>query len=179
MNILFLDRDGVLNRRLPGAYVSAWAQWEWLPGTLEALAILNRSFDRIFIITNQQGIGKGVMTTAQLTAIHKFMLFDIQKHGGQIDAIYFCPNLAADDSPCRKPKPGMIEQAKKDFPEIIGANYSLVGDSFSDLKLGIDQQMATYWIDTKEEDRSKILSQDWPLAGRFESLLAWCNHAKM
>ena len=67
---LFLDRDGVINRRLPGAYVQHWDQFEFLPGVLPALSILANYFAHLIIVTNQQGIGKGLMTESDLQKIH-------------------------------------------------------------------------------------------------------------
>ena len=86
-------------------------------GVPAAIASLNPLFGRIVITTNQKGIGKGLMTAEDLQNIHHPMLQSIEKAGGKIDQIYYCPDLA-DDSPNRKPQPGMAFQAKADYPEI-------------------------------------------------------------
>ena len=92
MNALFLDRDGTLNERLPGAYVRTWEEFRFLPGVLDALRILSGHFERIVVVTNQQGIGKEVMTVEELEAVHARMLQEIAHAGGRIDG----PGGAAD-----------------------------------------------------------------------------------
>ena len=115
---LFLDRDGVLNRQLPGAYVRIPEELELLPGVTEAMAFFNRSFGHILIATNQQGIGKGLMTERDLHLVHFHLWQKVVGSGGRIDEFYFCPGLAEDDPPCRKPNTGMAHEAKRDYPDI-------------------------------------------------------------
>ena len=176
---LFLDRDGVINRRLPGAYVRSWETFTFLPGVPAAIAALSARFIRIFVITNQQGIGKGVMTEADLAAVHARMLEEIVAAGGRIDGIYYCPHLAGTGCNCRKPRPGLARQAKADFPEVDFRRSVLVGDSLSDLQLGQLLGMTTIWIDTKAEDREMIealiASGDLRIDGRFPSLAEWAG----
>lgn len=153
---LFLDRDGVINRRLPGAYVRRWEEFEFLPGVPAAVARLSARFDRIFVITNQQGVGKGVMTEAEVEEVHARMREAIETAGGRLDGIYCCPHLAADQCPCRKPRPGLALQARADFPEVRFDRSLLAGDSLSDLQLGDQLGMANIWVDTKKDDRAAI-----------------------
>jgi len=138
---LFLDRDGVINKKLPDDYVKCWDEFEFLPGVLEALAVLRKYFGRIVIVSNQQGIGKGIMTEPDLKAIHHQMLREIEQNGGLIDAIYFCPDLENNRSRDRKPESGMAMQAQQDFPDIEFKNSVMVGDALSDMdfagKLGM------------------------------------------
>ena len=129
---LFLDRDGILNKHLPGDYVRSWDMWEWLPGVLEMMPKLAKRYKRIFIVSNQQGVGKGLMTQADLDHIHAHMLADIEAAGGRIDKVYTCTELASSHSPNRKPAPGMGLQAKRDFPEVDFHRSVMVGDSESD-----------------------------------------------
>ena len=129
---LFLDRDGILNKHLPGDYVRNWSMWEWLPGVLDAMPVLAERYRRIFIVTNQQGVGKGLMTEADLEDVHRHMLADITAAGGRIDRVYTCTELAAAHSPNRKPEPGMGLQAQRDFPEVDFQRSVMVGDSESD-----------------------------------------------
>lgn len=133
---LFLDRDGVINRRIVDGYVTRWNEFEFLPGVLEGLAILASHFRHLFIVTNQQGIGKGLMTEGMLAEVHHKMLEQIITNGGRIDKIYHCPALEADQSPNRKPAPGMAYQAKQDFPEIRFEKSLMVGDSPGDIEFG-------------------------------------------
>ena len=129
---LFLDRDGILNKHLPGDYVRNWSMWEWLPGILEAMPVLAKRFKRIFIVTNQQGVGKGLMTEADLEDVHRHMLADIEAAGGRIDRVYVCTALESEKSPNRKPEIGMALQAQHDFPEVDFHRSVMVGDSKSD-----------------------------------------------
>lgn len=129
---LFLDRDGILNKHLPGDYVRNWNMWEWLPGVLERMPILAKTYKRIFIVTNQQGVGKGLMTQADLDDVHRHMLSDIEAAGGRIDRVYVCTDLESAHSPYRKPEIGMALQAQRDFPEVDFHRSVMVGDSKSD-----------------------------------------------
>jgi D-glycero-D-manno-heptose 1,7-bisphosphate phosphatase len=145
---LFLDRDGVINKRPPGDYIKKWAEFEFLPGVREALKILAGKFDRIIVITNQQGIGKGLMTKEDLENIHANMKAAIAENGGRIDAVYYCPDLATDAYNCRKPSTFMAEQAKKDFPEIDFPKSMMVGDTLSDMEFGRNAGMKTVFINS-------------------------------
>jgi D-glycero-D-manno-heptose 1,7-bisphosphate phosphatase len=167
---LFLDRDGVLNKRLPGAYVRTKEEFSFLPGVLKALAYMARKFGRIFIVTNQQGVGKNLMTRQELDVLHSWMLEEIQQTGGRIDQIYACTEHARQPGNCRKPNPDMGHWAQRDFPE-VDFNYALmVGDSFSDIQFGKGLGMKTVWVDTKEEDRGKLHSTSSLFDWRCQSL---------
>lgn len=129
---LFLDRDGVINKLRPNDYVKCWEEFEFLPGILDALAQWNRHFKHIFIVTNQRGVGKGVMTEADLKQIHERMIREIEFHGGRIDRIYYC--TALEDEACnRKPNIGMALQAQEEFPDIDFNKALMIGDSESDM----------------------------------------------
>ena len=139
---LFLDRDGVINKKLDG-YVTKPQNFQFLPGTLEAISKLTIIFEKIIIVTNQQGIGKGLMTHDDLHSIHSHMLRNIELAEGKIDNVYYCPHLAVEDPPCRKPNPGMAIQAKKDYPLIDFKRSVMVGDSESDILFGTQLGMTT------------------------------------
>tara|TARA_B100000965_G_C19490180_1_gene712638 strand:+ start:75 stop:575 length:501 start_codon:yes stop_codon:yes gene_type:complete len=144
---LFLDRDGVINNKIEGAYVRSFSEFKFIEGALHAVSKLSNVFNRIIIVTNQQGIGKGLMSEADLQNLHSQMLENIFKYGGKIDRIYHCPHLEEADCQCRKPRGGMIQQAVIDFPEIIIENSFLVGDSHSDIQAGESMGLRTAKVD--------------------------------
>jgi len=128
---LFLDRDGVLNRHLPGDYVRTPQMWEWMPGILQALVQWSRKFKHIVLVTNQRGVGKGLMTDAQLAQVHALMMKDILEAGGRLDLILTCTAVSEED-PRRKPNPGMFYEACNLFPDIDAKSSVMLGDSESD-----------------------------------------------
>ena len=148
---LFLDRDGVINRRIRNGYVRDWEEFHFLSGVLQAMALLNSRFQRIFVVTNQQGIGKGLMTESDLAHIHNRMYESIRESGGRIDAIYHCPSLANQDDLFRKPAPGMALKARSDFPEVDFSRSIMVGDTPSDMEFGHRLGMKPVWIDSEEK----------------------------
>jgi len=154
---LFLDRDGVINKHLPGDYVKNVGEFEFLPGVLEAIVTFNQYFSRIVIVTNQQGIGKKWFTEHDLEIVHQFMITSIKEAGGAIDAIYFCPALEIENPVCRKPNVGMGLQAKHDFPEIDFHQSVMIGDSMSDMQFGRNLGMFTIWISS---DTNKKFNPD-------------------
>jgi len=149
---LFLDRDGVINRRIPDDYVKKPADFEFLPGVTEALARFAAMFRYIVIVTNQQGIGRGLMTVNELEQVHSKMLADIADAGGRIDKIYFSPDLKDSRSFTRKPAVGMGLKARK---ELVGLRFResiMAGDTASDMLSGKRLGMTTVLIsqDTSE-----------------------------
>ena len=140
---LFLDRDGVINKKLDGKYVCDFSEFEFMPGALSAISKLSNLFSRIIIITNQQGISKGIMSTKDLTTLHTQMKKRIEDAGGRIDKIYYCPHLEEINCLCRKPKPGMIKQALINFPQIKIEKTYLIGDSDSDIEAGRKMNLNT------------------------------------
>jgi histidinol-phosphate phosphatase family protein len=157
--VLFLDRDGVISRRVPDGYVTRWEEFQFLDGVLEAIAILGKAFGRIFIVSNQQGIGKGLMSPESLEMIDQKMKEEIKQAGGRIDASYYSPFLASESHPDRKPGTGMGLKAKTDFPEIDFSRSVMVGDSLSDMEFGRKLGMVTVMIG--EVDHPDIISADF------------------
>jgi D-glycero-D-manno-heptose 1,7-bisphosphate phosphatase len=129
---LFLDRDGVINQLHPHDYIKKWEEFEFLPGVFDAFAKWNACMKHIIIVTNQRGIGKGVMSEDELISIHHKMIKEIRDSGGRVDAIYYCTALSNLD-PNRKPNTGMGIQAKNDFPDINFSKSLMIGDSQSDM----------------------------------------------
>ncbi len=133
---LFLDRDGVISRRLPGDYVRSWEEFRFIEGVLEAMTVFDKVFGRVIIVSNQQGVGKGIMKPENLHMIDARMKDEIRRSGGRIDASYYCTHLAAENHPDRKPGTGMAIKAKAAFPEIDFSKSVMVGDSPSDMEFG-------------------------------------------
>jgi histidinol-phosphate phosphatase family protein len=128
---LFLDRDGVINVWLPGDYVKNWQEFRFNQGFLDFIGRYSASFRHIFIVTNQRGVGKGLMTMEQLEDIHSRMLKAIADAGGRIDRIYLCTSVE-DSDPMRKPNTGMAQQAMKEYPDISMERSLMIGDQPSD-----------------------------------------------
>lgn len=143
---LFLDRDGVINKRLHGDYVKNVSEFEFLPGVLDALKTFSEIFGKIIVVTNQQGIGKGIYTEQQLHEVHAHMQHEVHAAGARMDAVFFAPNLASENSPLRKPGIGMALQAKAQFPEIDFSRSLMIGDSVSDLEFGRTAGMFTMFV---------------------------------
>jgi len=113
---VILDRDGVLNQRPPRAqYVRSWDEWRWLPGAREALRLFTQAGYRVILVSNQAGIARGAMTEHDLAAIHERMQTEVRDAGGEINAIYHCPHGWDSPCECRKPRPGLLYQAQRDF----------------------------------------------------------------
>lgn len=136
---MFLDRDGVINRKPPeGKYIAQWSDVEFLPGAEAAIAALNRSGRRVIVVSNQRGVALGYYTGADVDAIHSRMQEHLARHGARVDAFYYCPH-DRDECECRKPGTGMFLQAFRDLAsgESTGAsaaNSVMIGDSLSDIE---------------------------------------------
>jgi D-glycero-D-manno-heptose 1,7-bisphosphate phosphatase len=147
LHTVFLDRDGVLNQKLPeGRYVSSPDEFQPLPGVHEAIGRLNRAGMRVFVVSNQRGIALGLYTAADVLDIHALFQSELCTHNAHVDAFYFCPHDKA-DCDCRKPLPGLFHQAKVDFPDIDSASSAIIGDSWSDIEFGRRLGMLTIFID--------------------------------
>lgn len=130
---LLLDRDGVINRLRPNDYVKQWSEFEFLPNVKETLAAWAQAVKYIFVVTNQRGVSKGLMTEDDLNAIHHQMCQEIELVGGRIDHIYYCTSLTEED-PRRKPGIGMFLDILRDHPDINPITTLMIGDSDSDMQ---------------------------------------------
>ena len=148
---LFLDRDGVVNCEKKDDYILNWAEFVFCEGVLESMKILADSFGKIIMVTNQRGVGKGLMTLADLDNIHEQMIKTVQAEKGRIDRIYYCTSLN-DDDPFRKPNPGMAIQAKKDFPDLDLSRSLVIGNNISDMEFGRNAGMNTVFVKTTQPD---------------------------
>ena len=147
---LFLDRDGVINVRIIDGYVTKIEEFEFLPNVIDAFKIYNEKLKRIIVVTNQQGVGKGIMTSDDVDSVHEYMIQEIERQGGRIDKIYFCPQLKTYANNYRKPSPKMAYFAKDDFPEIDLSKSIMVGDMNSDIEFGKNAGMKTVFIGDNE-----------------------------
>lgn len=133
---VFLDRDGVINRKAPeGEYVTRWEDFKLLPGVVEAISQLNRVGAYVVVITNQRCVAKGLMTIAQLEAMHQRMTEFLAERGARIDAIYYCPHELEPICRCRKPAPGLFVDAARDYGIELPASW-MIGDSDIDIEAG-------------------------------------------
>lgn len=164
---LFLDRDGVINERIEGGYVQSFEEFKFIDGAISAIKALNAIFYPIVVVTNQQGIGKGLMSINDLEQLHLQMSSVLEAEGAIIHEYYFCPHLAKAHCLCRKPETGMLNQATIDFPFIRKNRCWMVGDSPSDI-----QAAENFGINTV-----RIADVEDPLASlTFQSLGQFADH---
>lgn len=166
---LFLDRDGVINTELPADYVKSWDEFRFEVNALEALVILRDYFGKMIIVTNQRGVGAGLMTQEDLDAIHGKMLEIMKSYGIQIDAIYAVTDVDR-GSIRRKPYPYMGHCAKQDFPDIDFSKSLIAGNSFSDMEFGHALGIKTAYIDEKRKyiSESKVPFADFKTDSLYE-----------
>jgi len=132
---VFLDRDGLINRRAaPHDYIKAPEAFQLLPGVPEAIRALNQAGYLILVVTNQRGVARGMMTMDDVNNIHQYMREELSKHGAHIDGIYVCPHDYG-QCRCRKPDIGLFLQTEADF-EIIKSASWMIGDSGNDVEAG-------------------------------------------
>ena len=143
---LFLDRDGVINHETVGNYITSVKDFKFIEKSEDSIAYLTSFFNKTIIVTNQQGIGKKLMSEADLKAIHSHMTNCIENKGGKIDAIYHSPFLTAEKNPIQKPGVGMGLKAKEKFPEIDFKKSIMIGNSERDLIFGRSLNMKTIFI---------------------------------
>jgi D-glycero-D-manno-heptose 1,7-bisphosphate phosphatase len=151
IQIVFLDRDGVINRKAPeGDYVAHWRDFHFLAGAEAAIAALNRSGRRVIVATNQRGVALGRYTSADVEALHAQLLKHLEAHGARIDAFYYCPH-DKNQCECRKPKTGLFEQAFRDSPEASPSTSLIIGDSLSDIEAARKLDVRSIFIEGDPE----------------------------
>ena len=134
--VVFLDRDGTINRDSPG-YIKGREEFEFLPGSLEAIQALTVNGFTIIVITNQSAIPRQLISRAELEHIHGMLLQTVRSNGGEIKDIFYCPHMPEDACDCRKPEPGMLLNARRKY-SIDLADAVMVGDSYRDIGCGIN-----------------------------------------
>ncbi len=134
MKLVILDRDGVINQD-SAAYIKSPQEWKPIPGSLEAIALLNQAGYRVVVATNQSGIGRGLFDMATLNAIHDKMHQALAVVGGRIDGMFYCPHTQDAACSCRKPSPGLLEEISRRLGVEL-AGVPMIGDSLRDLQAG-------------------------------------------
>jgi D-glycero-D-manno-heptose 1,7-bisphosphate phosphatase len=133
---VFLDRDGVINRKPPeGQYVTRWEDVELLPGVAEGIALLNRAGFRVIVVTNQRCVAKGLITAIDLEELHRKMSEVLERSGATVHAFYYCPHDIDAGCGCRKPAPGMLLDAARSAAIDLRTSW-MIGDSDSDVEAG-------------------------------------------
>jgi len=133
--LVILDRDGVINQD-SAEYIKSPEEWIAIPGSLEAIAALNKAGYKVVIATNQSGLGRGYFSHATLEAMHQKMTQELHEVGGRIDGIFICPHRPEQDCECRKPEPGLLLDIQKGF-EISLEDAVLIGDAERDIKAAL------------------------------------------
>jgi D-glycero-D-manno-heptose 1,7-bisphosphate phosphatase len=172
---LFLDRDGVINRKLDQDYVKTLGEFEILDGVIEGLQICRNLFKRIIIVTNQRGVSLGLMNELDLQLIHEEMTKVFSVNGIKIDAIFYCDGINL-NSDCRKPNPGMGLLAKQKFPDIDFKKSIMVGDSISDIEFGSNLNMVTVLLKSQSFGVDKKIAEHPNY--NFESLFDFSLRSK-
>ncbi|HXB08369.1 MAG TPA: HAD-IIIA family hydrolase [Puia sp.] len=149
---LFLDRDGVLNVEKEDSYIFHYGEFSFYAGVKEALRRCAAVFGPIVIVTNQRGVGKGLMTAADLEDIHQKMVAEIVLAGGRISGIYYADSLD-NAHPLRKPQPGMAHAAQRDLPGIDFSRSVMVGNNLSDMEFGRNAGMYTVFLTTTSPEQ--------------------------
>jgi D-glycero-D-manno-heptose 1,7-bisphosphate phosphatase len=163
---VFLDRDGVINRKAPeGRYIAAWGDFHILPGAASAIAALNRAGIRVIVVSNQRGIALGHYSRADVEALHAQLEEHLAVEGARIDAFYYCPH-DKDECDCRKPKTGLFHQAFRDFPGASPSNSVVIGDSISDIQAAAALGFPSIFIEGDPETQKPGAEKAAHLAGR-------------
>jgi D-glycero-D-manno-heptose 1,7-bisphosphate phosphatase len=159
IKFVFLDRDGVINRKAPdGEYATSWQDIQILSGAERAIALLNLAGRKVIVVTNQRGIALARYSESDLFSIHEQLHAHLGSFGAHLDAIYYCPHDYGQCT-CRKPGIGMFEQAFRDFPEARPQNSVMIGDSNSDIVAGASVGMKTILITDKPSTGGALVAQ--------------------
>jgi D-glycero-D-manno-heptose 1,7-bisphosphate phosphatase len=146
MRTVFLDRDGVINRKAAeGDYVKNWSEFEFLPGAVSGLRMLSEAGWKLMVVTNQRGIALGRMSADDLADIHTRMCLELGIAGAPIEAVYVCPHDRG-KCYCRKPDVGLFLEAWRDWPGLDFRHSVVIGDSLSDMQAATRLKCGRVWI---------------------------------
>lgn len=168
---VFFDRDGTLNH--DSSYLKSPDELVLFPDVVSAVKLCNEAGIRVIVVTNQSGLARGYFSQADLDSIHQKLREILRKGGAWIDAIFICPHHPEDGCRCRKPNPGMIEQAQALYPIELGKSY-VVGDKSIDVGLAAKMQIKGLLVTTgpsHEEELQRIKISQLPVAHVAENLL--------
>lgn len=157
MKLVILDRDGVINHD-SDAYIKSPDEWQPIPGSLDAIAKLNRAGYTVAVATNQSGISRGYFDLQTLSAMHRKMDDMLYQLGGRVDGIFFCPHGPRDECSCRKPLPGLLEDIASRFStQLHGVHF--IGDSINDLHCAKNAGALPVLVKTGKGERT-LLEKD-------------------
>jgi len=146
---VFLDRDGVINKKIANGYVLDWQDFEFLPGIVEAIKLLNQQDVPVIIITNQSAVNRGLLSAEKLQQIHSLMLSCLDSQGAQIKDVFVCPHRPDENCNCRKPKTGLFDKVKNKYDIDLEQSW-FIGDSDSDIEAGKKIGCKTYLLKKSE-----------------------------
>ncbi len=160
MKYVFIDRDGVINRdgagRTEHSYVTRWEDFDFLPGVIPGFKALKEAGYKTIIISNQKCVGKGIVTTEELDSLTRKMKDAVEKGGGKVDGVFYCPHLDEDNCDCRKPKTGLLLQAKKMFNIDTFSGKYFIGDSERDIVAGKSVGLKTILVLSGKSSRKDV-----------------------
>ena len=155
MKLIILDRDGVINQD-SDAYIKSPDEWIPIPGSLEAIAKLNREGYTVAVATNQSGLARGYFDLKALSAMHRKMETLLSDMGGQIDAVFYCPHGPKDGCDCRKPQPGMLHEIGERF-QVNLKKVFFIGDTISDMKAATAAGVKPVLVRTGKGEKTELL----------------------
>ncbi len=162
---VFLDRDGVINRKAPeGQYITRWEDMEILPGAVEAIQQLKKADFKVFVVTNQRCVAKGLLGEAELGELHRKLSELLASQGAALDAVYYCPHEKNSGCSCRKPAPGMLLTATREHGLNLKQSW-MVGDSPSDMRAGKSAGCRTALVTAGPQPEQGVLTA----SGRLEA----------
>lgn len=166
---VLLDRDGVINYDSDD-YIKSAEEWQPIPGSLEAIALLNRQGYKVAVFTNQSGLARGLFDFDTLNAMHTKMQSLLAEQGGSIEAIYYCPHAPDDQCNCRKPEPGLLSRFSEDFQISLEGLY-FVGDAWKDVETALAVGAVPLLVKTGKGERT-LAAHPESIVPIFEDLYA-------
>ncbi|HEV2382029.1 MAG TPA: HAD family hydrolase [Terriglobia bacterium] len=175
---IFFDRDGVINERILGGYVTHWTGFHFIDGMVPVLRRLSRLHLPIIVVSNQSGVGKGLLSQRSLRQITSRFVDLLARHGARIDAVYYCPHTDEQGCTCRKPKPGLLLRAAGDYRIDLGRSI-MIGDEPRDMEAaaaagcrGILLDHGTRDLPFNRDRATKASAPEWVVAGQVADLPA-------
>ncbi|CAN5144965.1 HAD family hydrolase [soil metagenome] len=175
--VVFLDRDGTLN--VEAGYIREVENLNLIDGAGDAIARLNKAGVACVLVTNQTGAARGYYAESHINALHERLVSLLSQCGAHLDAIYYCPHLAAQeggvvapynvDCNCRKPEPGLVEQAYKDMPQLSRELAFMVGDKATDVELAANCKIKGVLVETGFGKDVQSGAYQWPVKPYFQA----------